>query len=258
MAARAPEPLLGRMKIGRAARDVPPRVEISRCADGDVVVVPLEDHRRRRRIGPAAPQARHPRVPRTRRIGAVRQHRRRQQQGVLIHPRHRTLGLRQVEPALRRRDEPTRGEVELAHLHRVRAAARQSDQRPVIRGATHHGARIHPVHALLAGQRVHVDERLPRRMIRRGGALLEHRPRHAAPQTPGVVPVLPDVVGEPAAQHRPRDPVRRVQDLQRPGVRGLGVIARREIRDGAVAALGDPGEGFRAVDLFQKQVRVRE
>ncbi len=238
--AEGPGPLLGGVEVGRPAGGDAPGDRVVGGAHGDVVRPAGEELGGVHRIGAPAPQADHAGVPGLGRVGAVGIQGGGQQDRVAVDPGHRALGLRQPESPLGPGDEAPGGQVELADLHGVRAPTGQPDQHAVVRRAPDNGARVDPVHVLLGGEGVHVQERLPGRVVHGGGALCEHRPRHPAPQPAGMLGVPPQGVGVAAPQDGPGDAVRGVEDLQGAGGRGVGGRPGREVRHRPVAALADP------------------
>ncbi|EGJ74196.1 putative prolyl oligopeptidase [Streptomyces sp. Tu6071] len=168
--------------------------------------------------------------------------------GVLIDPPDAGLGLGDAETV---GDELPPHEVEFAHLDRVAAAARQAHERPLPVRLAHDGTAPHPVDALGPGERVGIEQYLPR-----GRVLAVLLGGGAPPQPAHVLGVPPEVVPAGAPSRRVGDAVARVEHLAHPCFeRGEpGVLREGGLRLGV--PLSHPGESRLALDVFQPQIRI--
>jgi hypothetical protein len=176
----------------------------------------LEEDRRLRHIAAAPPQAHRARIARCRDVaapGAAEQHR------VGIEPAHPALGFREHEAVLH--ESPAR-EIELAQHHGVAAAARETQDRTIVRARPRRGTAPDPVLAFGHGQGVDIEQDLPRRLVE--AKALE---RGAPPQAAWVLGVEPEIVEPRSAPHDQRELVGPVED-RRQGVAVGGELSAAE------------------------------
>mmetsp|Transcript_5036 Transcript_5036/g.12790 ORF Transcript_5036/g.12790 Transcript_5036/m.12790 type:complete len:290 (-) Transcript_5036:271-1140(-) len=180
--------------------------------------------------------------------------------GVAIHPAEVVLGLGQGEAAVLGCDERLGHHVKLAHGARVGAAVRQLDDASVFalllpRAVVEEvGALPHPRLALILGQGIHVQHRLPLGLL-----ALEVLHGGAAPDALDVVLILPEVVHKVPAQADAGDLLLVVVDGAQAAVHGvvLGLAGTHDGRQGAGVLRRDPRHGLIAAEVLQEHVRGR-
>ena len=147
--------------------------------DRHVGLVGVEDHWRVGERRAALPEARLAGIARSRqRAGAeVGGHNHR----FVVHERRAALGLRKEEPVFH---ESERLQVELPRLHRVGATPGECDETPAMLGRQAGHAPVSPGDVFLFGERVNVQNGLPRRLPRQVGI-----PRRPPVDAPGMVVV---------------------------------------------------------------------
>ena len=221
--------------------------EVRPGADGDIGRLALEHGGRLAERLAAPPELDDPGIPGVgHRAGAEV---RRDEDLVRTGPGHLPLRFGERESAL---DEAPGDEVELADDHRIRPAAGEADEGPVVAGDEHRGAREHPPLAFGAAERVEVEHHLPGG---RGLAVLLER--GAPPDAPRVLPVLPEVVVAVTELPEMGDAVLGVERRPEAGAERVEPrLPRRERRVGGPVAFRDPRERVRPLHLLEPEVRV--
>ena len=169
---------------------------------------------------------------------------------VPVAPGEPALGLA-LREALRGGHPLQRGEVQLPGGPRVRAAAGEVHQGPVVGGPQHARPLPHPRDVLLPRQGVDVDEDLPLRLGRAVGL-----PGGATPYPAGVVGVGPEAVEVITRLPDEGDAVGRLERLLQPGVQGGVLRVGPQAVLGGGAARRDPVHGRRRLDLLQPAAGV--
>ena len=170
-----------------------------------------------------------------------------EQHRVLVFPADLGLGFGKLEAVS---DELTCAHIEFAHDRGIRAAPRQTDQRPCMVRLDNVGARPHPVLAVGLGQCVDVDQDIPRRRV--GAVAVQRR---APPQTARVGRVAPEVVQILAAPPYIRDAGVGVEHLERLSAHRVEPPASQLLKRRVVAS-SHPLQRVLAGDVLKPEIRV--
>src|SRR5262249_17327655 len=129
-------------------------------------------------------------------------------------------------------------------------AAREPQDRALVRGRKTRGTAPDPILLFLCGQRIEIEQDLPGRLL--GEKALKTR---APPEAARIVGIFPKVVERAAAAPDERDVVGAVIDRrERVAVRRESRVP--ESRKRALILLVHPGERAPVVDLFEPEVRI--